>query len=128
MASESPSPSDSIGKAQSIVQHVLNRQVQIQAAKVGVFAAGSAATIRDIGDVLQKRRPSKAASDFTTYLAGRTDALATYLQQTDGSAMLDDLQRYGGTQPVVASLIALTSGFAAARILKVSSIRARLAG
>ena len=117
-----PDDSDTFGKTRSIVQKLVSRQVGLRAAKFGDIVAEGATTIREIGDELQKRRHSPATQSLTDSLAKATDDVAAYLRTTDGDALLRDIRSYGSTQPALAAAIAALAGFAAARVLKVSSI------
>jgi hypothetical protein len=117
-----PDVPDAIAKTRSIVQRLASQQVKLRAAKLGDVVGDGADTIRDIGAELQKRRESPATQSLVDSLAKATDDVANYLRNTDGDMLFHDIQTYGRAQPAIAAAFAALAGFAAARVLKVTTI------
>jgi hypothetical protein len=110
-----------VDRVRTLVLTSVNRQIANRMSEAAVQVATFSGTIKEIGAVVQSRQPSEPLANLTLALTERTDALATYLENTHPQAVLGDVRRFGGEQPVIAALSAVFVGFAAARVLKVAT-------
>src|SRR3954464_13555757 len=97
-------------------------QVDQRSPEAGQRVGSAAQDARSVAEELRKQgkdQPAKLAEQA----AQRAERLGDYLQQSDGDAILRDIEDFGRRQPwaVIAGGVAL--GFAASRFLKASSSR-----
>jgi len=110
-----------VDRVRTLVLTSVNRQIAKRMSEAAVQVATFSGTIKEIASVVQSRQPSEPLANLMRSITERTDALATYLEQTHPQVVFGDLKRFGGEQPAIAGLSAVLVGFAAARVLKVAT-------
>ncbi len=122
MASVSTGPQQS-DPPSSILQRVLENQLEFQAAKLARFARVVSGNVRDIAYDIEERQPAIPAVRVGGSLGSSIDRAADYLTGTSGGQMIADLDAFGRERPAGAALLVAGLGFLAARVAKVSSLQ-----
>jgi hypothetical protein len=107
---------DAIGKAQGS----LREQLDQRSSQAGEKVSGTAQDLRSVGEELRnqgKETPAKIAENA----AERTEQVGSYLRESDGERLLEDVEDFGRRQPLVVLAGGVVVGLAAARFLKASS-------
>jgi hypothetical protein len=107
---------DAIGKAQG----ALREQLDQRSSQAGEKVTGTAEDLRSVGEELRsqgKETPAKIAEKA----AERTEQVGSYLRESDGERLLEDVEDFGRRQPLVVLAGGVVVGLAAARFLKASS-------
>jgi hypothetical protein len=107
---------DAIGKAQG----TLREQLDQRSNQAGEKVTGTAEDLRSVSDELRnqgKETPAKIADKA----AERTEQIGSYLRESDGERLLEDVEDFGRRQPLAVLAGGLVVGLAAARFLKASS-------
>jgi hypothetical protein len=100
----------------------IRRQVDERSTQAGEQVTSTADDVRSVAQQLRqqgKEQPAKLAEQA----ADRAERLGTYLKQSDGDAILRDVEDFGRRQPWAVMLGGLAAGFLASRFLKASSSR-----
>jgi hypothetical protein len=104
------------GKARDRVQ----QEVDQRSTQAGEQISGTASDLRGVGEELRNRGNDTGAR-VADQAAQRADRVGSYLKESDGQKLLDDVEELGRRQPLVVLAGGLVLGFAAARFLKASS-------
>ncbi len=110
-----------VTSARSLGERFLRRQIETRTARLGDQMSVTATTILEIGEEMKQRGRAEWASDACDIAATYMDRAGTYLKKSDGDVLARDFEHYARRQPAVVAAIALTSGFALSRILRVSA-------
>ena len=105
----------------------IRRQVDERSTQAGEQVASAASDARSVAQQLReqgKEQPAKLAEQA----ADRAERLGGYLKQSDGEAILRDIENFGRRQPWAVMAGGLAAGFLASRFLKASSTRRAQAG
>ena len=100
----------------------IRKQVDERSTQAGEQVASTADDVRSVAQQLReqgKEQPAKIAE----HAAARAERLGTYLKQSDGDAILRDVEDFGRKQPWAVMVGGLAAGFLASRFLKASSSR-----
>src|SRR3954464_4996745 len=100
----------------------VSEQVDQRSTEAGHRVSSVAQDARSVADELRnqgKDQPAKLAEQA----AQRAETLGDYLKNSDGDAILSDLEDFGRRQPWAVIAGGLALGFAASRFLKASSSR-----
>ena len=98
----------------------IKEQLDQRSTQAGERVTATAGDIRSISDQLRdqgKDAPAKLADNAALQI----EKVGSYLQRTDGSSLLNDVERVARNNPWVTALGGLAVGFAASRALKASS-------
>lgn len=107
---------EAIGKAGGS----LREQIDQRSNQAGEKVSGTAEDLRSVGEELRnqgKETPAKLAEQA----ADRTERVGSYLRESNGDRLLEDLEDLTRRQPLVALAGGLALGMVAARFLKASS-------
>lgn len=107
---------DAMGKASG----TLREQLDQRSRQAGEKVTSTARDLRTVSEELRnqgKETPAKIADKA----AERTDQLGSYLQESSGDRLLEDVEDLTRRQPLVALAGGLVVGMVAARFLKASS-------
>lgn len=110
----------SIRRARAIGQTLVGSQLQKQAALLGDNVAEFGETLSEIALEFEGRGRGAWLVPACDYVAARVDRVAAYLRDGSNDRFASDFSRYAGDRPAVVGAAALVSGFALARILRVS--------
>lgn len=98
----------------------IKEQLDQRSTQAGERVTATAGDIRSVGDTLRdqgKDAPAKLADNAALQI----EKVGSYLQRTDGSSLLNDVERFARNNPWATALGGLAVGFAASRALKASS-------
>lgn len=109
-----------IRRARTIGQTLLGTQLKKQATFLGDSVAEISETLEEVALDFKTRETGTWIAPAFDYAATRVGAVADYLRAGTGERFSADFTRYAGQQPAVVAAAALVSGFALARILRVS--------
>jgi hypothetical protein len=119
--------SEVTGQAQEKAQEVagqardrVQQEVDQRSTQAGEQVSSTASDLRGVGEELRKRG-NDAGARVAEQAAQRAERVGSYLQESDGQKLLDDVEELGRRQPLVVLAGGLVLGFAAARFLKASS-------
>ena len=107
---------EAAGKAGGMVREQLDQRSR----QAGEKVSGTAQDLRSVSEELRnqgKETPAKIAEKA----AERTERLGSYLKESDGERLLEDIEDLGRRQPMLALAGGLAVGMVAARFLKASS-------
>lgn len=107
---------EAIGKAGG----TLREQIDQRSSQAGERVSGTAQDLRSVGEELRnqgKETPAKLAERA----AERTEEVGSYLRESNGERLLEDVEDFGRRQPLAVLAGGLVVGLAAARFLKASS-------
>jgi hypothetical protein len=107
---------EAIGKAGG----TLREQIDQRSNQAGEKVSGTAEDLRSVGEELRnqgKEAPAKIAEKA----AERTEQVGSYLRESNGDRLLEDIEDLGRRQPLLALAGGLAVGVVAARFLKASS-------
>ena len=107
---------EAIGKAGG----TLREQIDQRSNQAGEKVSGTAEDLRSVGAELRsqgKETPAKIAEQA----AERTERVGSYLRESNGDRLLEDIEDLGRRQPLLALAGGLAVGLVAARFLKASS-------
>ncbi len=105
----------------------LRKQVDERSTQAGEQVAATADDVRSVAQQLREQgqeQPAKLAEQA----ADRAERLGSYLKQSDGEAILRDVEDFGRRQPWAVMFGGLAAGFLASRFLKASSSRRYASG
>jgi hypothetical protein len=100
----------------------IRRQVDQRSTEAGEKVSSSVEDVRSVAQQLReqgKDQPAKLAEQA----ADRAERVGTYLKESDGEAILHDIEDFGRRQPWAVMFGGLAAGFLASRFLKASSSR-----
>src|SRR5215218_5174988 len=100
----------------------LRQQVDQRSTQAGEQVTSTAGDVRSVAQQLReqgKEQPARIAEQA----ADRAERLGSYLKQSDGEAILRDVEDFGRRQPWAVMVGGLAAGFLASRFLKASSSR-----
>src|SRR5215208_7220424 len=100
----------------------IRRQVDERSTQAGEQVTSTAGDVRSVAQQLReqgKEQPARIAEQA----ADRAERLGSYLKQSDGEAILRDVEDFGRRQPWAVMAGGLAAGFLASRFLKASSSR-----
>jgi hypothetical protein len=104
------------GKAGGMVREQLDQR----SSQAGEKVSGTAHDLRSVGEELRnqgKETPAKLAEKA----AERTERFGSYLSESNGDRLLEDIEDLGRRQPMLALAGGVALGLVAARFLKASS-------
>jgi ElaB/YqjD/DUF883 family membrane-anchored ribosome-binding protein len=101
----------------------LSKQVDERSTQLGQQIETVAQDLRRVGDHLQETGIGGAAAGYVNQGVDLIERLAHYLEDSDGERLIADAENYVRRQPWALAGAALVLGFAASRLLKVSSAR-----
>jgi hypothetical protein len=107
---------EAVGKAGG----TLREQLDQRSTQAGEKVSGTAQDLRSVGEELRsqgKETPAKIAEKA----AERTEQVGSYLRDSDGERLLEDIEDLGRRQPLAVLAGGLAVGLVAARFLKASS-------
>jgi len=107
---------EAVGKARG----TLREQLDQRSDQAGEKVSSTAHDLRSVGEELRnqgKETPAKIAEKA----AERTEQVGSYLSESSGERMLEDIEDLGRRQPLAVLAGGLVVGLAAARFLKASS-------
>jgi hypothetical protein len=107
---------EAVGKAQG----ALREQIEQRSSQAGEKVGDTAQDLRSVSDELRnqgKETPAKLADRA----AERAEQVGSYLRESNGDKLLEDVEDLGRRQPLVALAGGLAVGLVAARFLKASS-------
>jgi hypothetical protein len=110
-------------KAQEVGAQARDRvreQVDQRSTQAGEQAGGAAAALRQASDRLRQEGNEPAAKGIEK-VAERVDSAGGWLRDSDGDAILRDVEDFGRRNPLAVVAGGLVLGFAASRLLKASS-------
>ena len=108
------------GKLSDRAQSMAREQVDQRSTQAGEQVSTVATDVRNVGERLRedgKEGPAKIADQF----ADRAEQAGTYLTESDGQTILNDIEDLGRRQPWLALAGGIAFGIASARLLKASS-------
>ena len=111
---------DTAQQAKSQASGRLREQVDQRSTQAGEQVATTVSDVRSVAEQLReqgKEQPAKIAEQA----AERAEKVGNYLKQSDGDAILRDVEDFGRKQPLAVVFGGLALGFAASRFLKASS-------
>jgi hypothetical protein len=111
--------SDVAGKSRSFI----SAQLDQQSTRIGQTVSSTADDLRRIAAELRSSETVSGSADLAERGADFIARAGSYLQDSAGEQLITDLETLILERPWVAGTLALTAGFAAARVLKVSSSR-----
>lgn len=109
-----------IRRARAIGQTLLGTQVEKQANFLGDSVADISETLAEVALDFKTRQTGTWIAPAFDGAATRIGAVADYLRRGTSERFSADFSRYAGQRPAVVGVAALASGFALARILRVS--------
>jgi hypothetical protein len=119
--------SEVTGQAQEKAQEVagqardrVQQEVDQRSTQAGEQISSTASDLRGVGEELRNRGNDTGAR-VADQAAQRAERVGSYLKESDGQKLLDDVEDLGRRQPLVVLAGGLVLGFAAARFLKASS-------
>lgn len=107
---------EAMGKASGTVREQLDQR----SSQAGEKVAGTAGDLRSVGEELRKQGKDTPAK-IADRAAERTEQLGSYLKESNGDRLLEDVEDLTRRQPLVALAGGLVVGMVAARFLKASS-------
>jgi predicted glycosyl hydrolase (DUF1957 family) len=110
-------------KAQEAAQQVRSRaqqEIDQRSTQAGEHVSSTASDLRGVGEELRNRGNDSGAR-VAEQAAQRVERVGSYLQETDGEKLLNDIEDFGRRQPWAVLAAGLAAGFVAARFLKASS-------
>jgi hypothetical protein len=113
---------DTAQQAKSQASGRLREQVDQRSTQAGEQVATTVSDVRSVAEQLReqgKEQPAKIAEQA----AERAEKVGNYLKQSDGDAILRDVEDFGRRQPWAVMFGGLAAGFLASRFLKASSTR-----
>jgi hypothetical protein len=107
---------EAVGKAEG----TLREQLDQRSSQAGEKVAGTAQDLRSVSEELRKQGKDTPAS-LAEKAAERTERIGSYLRESSGDRMLEDIEDFGRRQPLAVLAGGLAVGLVAARFLKASS-------
>lgn len=108
------------GEAREKTANALRTQVDERSTQAGEQIRSFGQALRRTGEQLREEGNSTPAG-LAEQVASRAERAGTYLQQTDGSRLLTDLEEFGRRRPWVVAAGGLVAGLLASRLMKASS-------
>ncbi len=108
------------GKLSDRAQSMAREQVDQRSTQAGEQVSTVATDVRSVGESLRedgKEGPAKIADQ----VADRAERAGSYLSESDGQTILNDIEELGRRQPWLALAGGVVLGIASARLLKASS-------
>jgi len=109
-------------QAGSIGRRLVAQQIDRQTTLIGRQLADVSASIKEAGDDVRKRGRVAWLGDAFDYAAAYLERAGTYLTDANGDVLTRDFEDYAQRKPIVVAGLALGSGFALARVLRVSAL------
>lgn len=100
-------------RSQTMIAQAVGRGTGLLADRVEHYTT----IAREVGDILRERGEPQAA-DLAATLAERTQSVARYLRNTDGSRILSDVQEFARGRGWLLTGVGLISGLALARAVR----------
>lgn len=110
----------SLRRVRTIGQTLLGSQVKKQATSLGESIGEFGDTLSEVALELEQRGRSPWLVPIFDSVATRVSSVATYLRHTENDAFARDFGTFADRQPAAVGAAALVSGFALARILRVT--------
>ncbi len=107
---------EAAGKAGGMLREQLDRRSN----QAGEKVTGTAQDLRSVGEELRKQG-KEAPANVADRAAERTEQIGSYLKESDGDRLLEDVEDLGRRQPLLALAGGVAVGLVAARFLKASS-------
>ena len=107
---------EAVGKASG----TLREQLDQRSSQAGERVGATAEDLRSVGEELRKQGKETPAR-YADKAAERTERVGSYLRESSGDRMLEDIEDFGRRQPLAVLAGGLVVGLAAARFLKASS-------
>lgn len=101
----------------------LTRMLDRRATQAGERVGATADDLRRIGEQLSATTGVSGAATLATRGADTLERVGRYLRESDGDALIRDVENFTRRRPWTVAGVALVSGFAASRLLKSSSLR-----
>jgi uncharacterized protein YjbJ (UPF0337 family) len=111
---------EKMGQAAGQAKSTVREQVDQRSTRMGEQVTSQASDVRTVAEELRnqgKEGPAKVAEQA----ADRAERVGNYLTQSDGNAILHDVENFGRSKPWAVALGGMALGFAASRLLKASS-------
>jgi hypothetical protein len=109
--------SEVAGKSRSF----LSAQLDERTTQLGTSITSTAVDLRRIAGELRGSEAVSGAADVADRGADLIERIGTYLCDADGDRLVADAEDFARARPWATAIAALTAGFAASRVLKVSS-------
>jgi hypothetical protein len=100
----------------------LSEQVDQRSTQAGERITSTASDVRSVAQEL-RNQGKEGPANLAEQVAGQADRLGDYLQGASGDRLLRDVEDFARRQPMLVAAAGLALGFAASRLLKVSSSR-----
>jgi ElaB/YqjD/DUF883 family membrane-anchored ribosome-binding protein len=98
-------------------------QLDERSTQLGKSISSTASDLRRIADDLQGSETVAGTANLANRGADTIERIGSYLQEADGEQLITDAETFARDRPWAVAAVALTAGFAAARVLKASSTR-----
>jgi hypothetical protein len=108
------------GQARDQAREKLREQVDQRTTQAGERVGTAAGDARSVAEELRRQGKDKPAQ-FAEQAAERAERLGSYLTDSDGDTILNDVERFARSKPWAVAFGGLTLGFVASRLLKASS-------
>ena len=120
---------DAAQRAVDQSKSLLGQQIDERSTQIGQKIGTLADDLRNVGDQLRESEMVGPAAVYVDRSAAAVEGVARYLQDSDSTRLISDLEDFARRQPWTIAAGALVAGFAASRFLKTSSAqRYRAAG
>ena len=113
---------DKAKEAAGQARRTVRDQVDTRSTDAGRRVGGAAQDARSLSEELRKQGKHQPAK-LVDQAADRAESLGSYLERSDGDAILRDVEDFGRRRPWAVIAGGLALGFAASRFLKASSSR-----
>jgi hypothetical protein len=109
-------------QAGSIGRRLVAQQIDRQTTVIGQQFADVSASMKEAGEDVRKRGRATWLGDAFDYAAAYLERAGAYLTAASGDVLTRYFEAYARKRPVVVAGVALGSGFALARVLRVSAL------
>ncbi len=99
----------------------INAQLDDRSTQLGTTISATAGDLHRIAEELRSNESVPGSADLAERGAAFVDRIATYLKDSDGDRLIGDAEDFARQRPWAVAAAALAAGFAASRVLKVSS-------